>query len=154
MPLDRRRGVAAATVQVIGLSRWVQFVPGISHDATVPSRTADAHLAFELLHTWLGTVIGKTIGYALTATFTILVAFALTTGIAPRWMTFAGYATAALVATGVVIPLGIDAASLTNFVGYVACCSWLIALAVILWRAPASTSVASPVSPSRVEQTH
>ena len=66
---------------------------------------ADAHHTFELLHTWLGTVIGETIGYALTATFTILVAFALTTGIAPRWMTFAGYATAALIATGVVIPL-------------------------------------------------
>jgi hypothetical protein len=30
-------GIAAATVQVVGLSRWVLFVPGLSADATVPS---------------------------------------------------------------------------------------------------------------------
>ena len=36
-----------------------------------------------------------------------------------------GYAAAALIATGVVIPL-VDAASLTNFVGYVAWCAWLL----------------------------
>ena len=64
-------GIAAATVQVIGLSRWVLLIPGVSEDATVPSHTADAHRTFELLHTWLGTVIGETIGYALTATFTV-----------------------------------------------------------------------------------
>ena len=40
----------------------------------------------------------------------------------------------ALIATGVVIPLGLDAASITNFVGYVAWCLWLIAMAVTLWR--------------------
>ena len=41
-------------------------------------RTADAHHRFELLHTWLGNVLGETIGYALTATFTVLVVIALT----------------------------------------------------------------------------
>jgi hypothetical protein len=41
---------------------------------------------------------------------------------------------AALIATGVVIPLGVEAASLTNFTGYVAWCLWLIAMAVALWR--------------------
>jgi hypothetical protein len=70
----------AAAVQVIGLSRWVLLVPGISSDATDPSKTAGAHHTFELVHTWLGTVLGETIGYALTATFTVLVAHA----IAPR----------------------------------------------------------------------
>jgi hypothetical protein len=40
-----RLGVAAAAVQVIGLSRWVLLVPGISRDATDPARTADAHRA-------------------------------------------------------------------------------------------------------------
>src|SRR4029450_6625248 len=38
-----RLGVVAAAVQVIGLSRWVLLVPGISHDATDPSRTAAPH---------------------------------------------------------------------------------------------------------------
>jgi hypothetical protein len=59
-------GVAAATVQVVGLSRWVLFVPGISDGAIVPARTAGAYHSFELLHTWLGKVLGETIGYALT----------------------------------------------------------------------------------------
>ena len=128
-------GVAAAAVQVIGLSRWVLLVPAISRDATDPARTADAHRSFELVHTWLGTVVGETIGYALTAAFTVLITLAVTRAVAPRWMAYLGYASAALIATGVVIPLGVDAASLTNFAGYVAWCLWLLAMAVFLWRA-------------------
>jgi hypothetical protein len=56
----RRLAVAVAAVQVIGLSRWFLLVPGISRDATDPAKTADAHHAFELAHTWLGTVSGST----------------------------------------------------------------------------------------------
>ena len=59
-PLDRRVGIAAATVQVIGLSRWVLLVPGISDDAIRPGQAEDAHHTFELLHTWLGEYIGET----------------------------------------------------------------------------------------------
>jgi Domain of unknown function (DUF4386) len=131
-------GVAAAAVQVIGLSRWVLLVPGIGSDALDPARTADAHARFELVHTWLGTILGETIGYALTAVFTVLITLALTRTGAPRWMTYLGYGSAVLIATGVVIPLGLEAASLTNFAGYVAWCLWLIAMAVVLWRAPAA----------------
>ena len=127
-------GIAAATVQVIGLSRWVLLVPGVSDDALVPSRTANAHDTFETLHTWLGEVVGETVGYALTAAFTVLVTIAVTRVVAPRWMTSVGYASAALIATGVLIPLGVGAADLTNFVGYVAWCLWLIAMAVAVWR--------------------
>ena len=57
-----------------------------------PAQTADAHRTFELLHTWLGKVLGETIGYALTATFTVLVVLGVTRAIAPRWMSFLGYA--------------------------------------------------------------
>ena len=53
---------------------------------------------------------------------------------APRWLLWLGYASAALVATGVVIPLGVEVADLTNFAGYVGWCLWLIALSVVLWR--------------------
>ena len=42
-------GVAAATVQVLGLQRWVTLVPGISHDALDPARRTDAEDRFELL---------------------------------------------------------------------------------------------------------
>ena len=140
-------GITAATVQVIGLSRWVLLIPGVSQDALVPSQTAAAQHTFEQLHFWLGTIVGETIGYALTATFTVLVVIAVTRRIAPRWMSWLGYAAAALIATGVVIPLGLGAASITNFVGYIAWCLWLIAMAVVLWRvrvaAPTTTALSS-----------
>lgn len=127
-------GIAAATVQVVGLSRWVLFVPGISDAATDPARTTDAQHDFELLHTWLGEILGETIGYALTATFTVLVVVGLRRAGAAPWLTGLGLVSAVLIATGVLIPLGLHAASLTNFAGYVAWCLWLIALSVVLWR--------------------
>ena len=133
-------GIAAATVQVIGLSRWVLLIPGVSDDATVPALTVDAHRTFESLHFWLGTVIGETIGYALTATFTVLVVMTLTRpaarAVAPRWIGYLGYAAAALIVTGVLVPFGVGAATMTNFIGYVAWCVWLIVMAVVLWRSP------------------
>lgn len=132
-------GVAAATVQVVGLQRWVTLVPGISDDALDPALRAAAEDRFELLHTVLGKAIGETFGYALTATFTVLVVIALSRSILPRWLALAGYAAAVLIATGVVIPL-VEAASLTNFAGYVAWCAWLLAVAFLLVRAPADTS--------------
>ena len=141
--------MVAAAVQVIGLSRWVLLVPAISRNATDPGQTADAHRSFELVHTWLGTVLGETIGYALTATFTVLITLGVTRAIAPRWMAYLGYASAALIATGVVIPLGLHAASLTNFAGYVAWCLWLLAMAVFLWRARPAGSGDGPAARSR-----
>lgn len=141
-------GVAAALVQVVGLSRWVLFVPGISDDAQVPSRRADAVHRFELLHTWLGTVLGETVGYALTAAFTVTAIGALGERLSPRWLATLGYAAGALIATGVVIPLGLEAASLTNFAGYVLWSVWLVAMAVRLWRAPGVAPVAQPARPA------
>ena len=131
-------GIAAATVQVIGLQRWVTLVPGISQDALDPAQRADAEERFELLHTVLGKVIGETFGYALTAAFTVLVVLALRRTIMPRWMALIGYVAAALIATGVAIPI-VEQASLSNFAGYVAWCVWLLGVAVLLFRAPAST---------------
>ena len=124
-------GIAAATVQVVGLQRWFTLVPGISQDALDPAQYADAENRFEFLHTLLGKIIGETIGYALTATFTILVVIALRQTILPKWLAILGYLAAALIATGVVIPL-VEQASLTNFAGYVAWCVWLLAVAVVL----------------------
>lgn len=139
-------GIAAATVQVIGLSRWVLLIPGVSDDATVPALTADAHRTFESLHFWLGTVIGETIGYALTATFTVLVVRSVSVVrpvsrpaarvLGARWIGYLGYASAALIATGVLVPFGVGPATMTNFIGYVAWCVWLIVMAVVLWRSP------------------
>lgn len=124
-------GVAAATVQVVGLQRWVTLVPGISAEALDPTRRADSEDRFEMLHAVLGKVIGETFGYALTATFTVLVVVALSRRILPRWLALLGYVAAALIATGVVIPV-LEAASLSNFIGYVAWCLWLLAVAATL----------------------
>lgn len=126
-------GIAAAAVQVIGLQRWATLVPGVSQDALDPARRAHAEEWFELLHTVLGKVIGETFGYALTATFTVLVVIALSRTIMPRWMAVTGYLAASLIATGVVIPL-VEVASLSNFAGYIAWCAWLLAVALLLIR--------------------
>jgi hypothetical protein len=128
-------GIAAACVQVIGLSRWVLLIPGVSDDATVPALTESAHRTFDTLHFWLGTIVGETIGYSLSTVFTVLVVRSFSA----RWVGYLGYLAAGLIATGVLIPLGIDVAQLTNFVGYIAWCLWLIAMAVLLWRAPVTT---------------
>ena len=145
-------GITAASVQVIGLSRWVLLIPGVSdavdQRATVAGHTEDAHRTFESLHFWLGTVIGETIGYALTATFTVLVVMSLTRpaprAVAPRWIGYLGYAAAALIATGVLVPFGADPATMTNFIGYVAWCVWLIVMAVVLWRPRAAAGESTP----------
>ena len=126
-------GIAAATVQVVGLQRWVTLVPALSEDALDAARRATAEERFELWHTVLGKAIGETLGYALTATFTVLVVIALRRTMLPRWLALVGYAAAALIATGVVIPI-FEPASLTNFAGYVLWCVWLLAVAVVLFR--------------------
>jgi hypothetical protein len=131
-------GIAAAAVQVIGLSRWVLVVPSLSADPTPAARRT-----FELLHLWLGQVVGETLGYALTAAFTVLVASGLA-----RWLRWSGHLAAALVATGVLVPLGVDVARLTNFAGYVVWCVWLIALSVVLVLS-ARTAATAPRSTGR-----
>ena len=136
-------GVAAATVQVIGLQRWVTLVPGISDDALDPARRAAAEDRFEFLHTLLGKVVGETIGYALTAAFTVLVVIALSRTILPVWLAWTGYASAALIGTGIVIPV-LGAASLTNFAGYVLWCLWLLGVGFLLARVRDPNSLSVP----------
>jgi hypothetical protein len=126
-------GIAAASVQVIGLQRWVTLVPSISDDALDPATRAAAEDRFTLLHTVLGKIIGETFGYALTSAFTVLVVVALRRTVLPTWLAVTGIAAAALIATGVAIPV-FEPASLTNFAGYVLWCLWLIAVAIVLFR--------------------
>lgn len=126
-------GIAAATVQVTGLQRWVTLVPGLSHDALDPATRAAAEDRFELLHTVLGKAIGETLGYAFTAAFTVLVVVALRRTVLPAWLGWAGIVSAVLIATGVVIPL-FEPAGLTNFAGYVLWCVWLLAVSAVLFR--------------------
>ena len=117
-------GIAAATVQVIGLMRWPILVPGYA--------SSDNRDAFSTASDVLGTAIGETIGYALTALWTALVIAALGRRFAGRWFAWLGGLAAALVFVGVLSPLGLPVVDTANFFGYVLWSIWLIAFGIVL----------------------
>jgi hypothetical protein len=121
-------GVAAAVVQVIGLARWPLLVPGYA-----ASGNRDA---FATAHRILGTLIGETLGYALTAAWTVLVLIALGRSFAGRWFPALGGAAAVLILAGVLSPLHVPGVDLANFIGYVLWSLWLVAFAIVLVRRP------------------
>ena len=63
--------------------------------------------------------------------------------ILPVWLVWTGYASAALIATGIVIPV-LDAAGLTNFAGYVLWCVWLLGVGFLLLKVRDPRSLAVP----------
>jgi hypothetical protein len=117
-------GIAAAVVQVVGLLRWPILVPGYAADGDTD--------AFRTASNVLGTAIGETLGYALTAAWTALVIGALGRSFAGRWFPILGGTAAGLVAVGVVSPLDLPVVDEANFVGYVHNSVWLIAFGVVL----------------------
>ncbi len=144
-------GIAAGVVQVVGLLRWPLLVPGFADAATDPTSTAaqkaSAVDSFELFHDLLGGLVGETLGYALTAIWTI----ALVLGIQDRfgrWFAPVGLGSAALIATGLIEKAGLEAAGLTNFVGYIAWSLWIVAVGVALVRRPAARATAVSTTPT------
>jgi hypothetical protein len=123
-------GIAAAVVQVIGLARWPLLVPGYA-------ATGDRD-AFATAHRVLGTLIGETLGYALTAAWTLLVLIALGRAFAGWWFPALGGTAAVLIFTGVLSPLHVPGVDLANFIGYVLWSLWLVAFAIVLVRRPAA----------------
>ena len=96
----------------------------------------------------LGTVVGETLGYLLTATWTVLIIYALGKHLAGRWFTYLGLAAAALIALGILVPLDVPGMDFANFVGYILWSIWLVAFAFLIWRrsdvaTPAATDVGS-----------
>ena len=85
-------GIAAAVVQVIGLLRWPILVPGYASDAASGDAgvAAAARDSFTTASDILGTAIGETLGYLLTATWTVLVIVALGRRYAGRWFQVLG----------------------------------------------------------------
>jgi hypothetical protein len=143
-------GITAAAVQVIGLLRWPILVPGYASDAAGGNAgvAAAGRDSFTTASDILGTAIGETLGYLLTATWTVLVVVALGRRFAGRWLQVLGAVSAALVLVGVLSPFGLPVIDTANFLGYVLWSMWLIALAVVLLvheRRPA-TSQPSPTS--------
>lgn len=127
-------GIAAAVVQVVGLLRWPLLVPGYASDAASADAgvAADARDAFTTASDVLGTAIGETLGYLLTATWTVLVIVALGRRFAGRWFPLLGGVSAALVLVGVLSPLDLPVVDTANFLGYVLWSVWLIAFAVAI----------------------
>jgi hypothetical protein len=141
-------GIAAAAVQVVGLMRWPILVPGYASDAASGSAgvAAAARDSFTTASDVLGTAIGETLGYLLTATWTALVIVALGRRFAGRWFAVLGGASAALVLVGVLSPLGLPVIDTANFFGYVLWSIWLIAFGVVVLvrERRARTSASNP----------
>jgi hypothetical protein len=125
-------------VQVIGLSRWFVIVPGLAAKATDAAATAaqrtEAASTFETAHRVLGSFVGETLGYSLTAAWTVAVLMAAGSLLGGRWFKVLGLASATLIFLGVFIPLGLPGADQANFVGYIIWSVWVLILAVKLLR--------------------
>ena len=143
-------GIAAATVQVIGLLRWPILVPGYAADAA--NGSAGARDASTTASDILGTALGETLGYLLTATWTMLVIVALGRRYAGRWFAVLGAASAGLVLAGVLSPLSLPVIDTANFLGYVLWSVWLIAFAVVI-LVHERRAAAAPATPSRAAVT-
>lgn len=143
-------GIAAAVVQTIGLLRWPLLVPGFASDAASTSATtaADARDHFDTAHTILGTVIGETFGYLLTAAWTLLVVAGLGTRFAGRMFAALGTVSAAMIFLGVFSPLDLGLIDTVNFFGYVLWSGWLIWLAIGILRDARTSSTAPAVRPA------
>jgi hypothetical protein len=128
-------GIAAAVVQVIGLLRWPILVPGYASDAASGNGAiaSSARDSFTTASDILGTALGETLGYLLTATWTVLVVVALGRRYAGRWFQVLGLTSAALVLVGVLGPLDLPAVDAVNFIGYVLWSVWLIAFGVVIF---------------------
>jgi hypothetical protein len=142
-----RLGVAAAIVQVIGLSRWFLIVPGLAARATDGAATAAQRAAaadsFVTAHRVLGSFVGETLGYTLTAAWTVAVLIAVGPSLAPRWFKALGFAGATLIFIGVFVPLGLPGADMANFLGYIVWSVWVLILAVNLLRPERPRGVAT-----------
>ena len=131
-------GIAAAVVQVVGLLRWPLLVPGFAADASSPdpATAAAARDSFVLAHRILGNLIGETLGYLLTAAWTLLVLVALGRSFAGLWFIALGVVSAMLVLAGLLSPLDLPVIDLANFIGYVLWSIWLVAFAILLLLRP------------------
>jgi hypothetical protein len=129
-------------------------VPGYASDAASGNAgvAAAARDSFTTASDILGTAVGETLGYLLTATWTVLVIVALGRRYAGRWFQVFGATSAVLVLAGVLSPLGLPVIDTANFLGYVLWSVWLIAFAVVI-LVHERRRTTSPTSTSRVAVT-
>ena len=105
---------------------------------SAPTATGDS---FSTASNLLGTIVGETFGYALTAAWTTLVVIAIGRDLAGRWFQILGATSAALIFVGVLSPLELPVIDTANFVGYILWSVWLISL---VSRSSTTCAKASP----------
>jgi Domain of unknown function (DUF4386) len=145
-------GITAAVVQVIGLMRWPLLVPGYASEAASrnPGVASAARDTFTTASNILGTALGETLGYILTATWTVLVIVALGRTYAGRWFQVLGITAAVLVFVGVLSPLELPVVDTANFFGYVLWSVWLIAFGIVIFVHERRTATAGSSAPVAV----
>ncbi|MEU6072096.1 MULTISPECIES: DUF4386 family protein [Streptomyces] len=132
-------GVAAAAVQVAGLLRWPLLVPPLADRVADPDGSAaaraDAVELFAKLNSVLGQIVGETLGYLLTAAWTVLIVTALRRRfLIARPVAALALACVPLILAGLLVPFGIPGADQANFAGYVLWSLWLIVLGIGMLR--------------------
>ncbi len=135
LPVGTTIGVIAGVLQAIGLMRWPFLVPVIVNVWKDPAATAAhkdaAEVAFEIVHRFVGGVIGEHLGYLLTAVWTILVGVAIIqTHLVSPWIAALGIVAAIGVLYGVLEEVGARWAAGVNAIAYVVWSIWLIVLGV------------------------
>ena len=89
---------------------------------------------FRLAGMLLGTVVGETLGYILTAAWTVLVLMSLRSRFAGRVFVALGAVSASLIVLGVLSPFELPLIDTANFIGYILWVLWLLWMAVRLLR--------------------
>lgn len=123
-------GVSASVVQVIGLARWLVLVPFLD-----PAQARDVAV-FAWANRWLGAVIGESLGYLLTAAWTVALIATARREVRTPALAATGLLLALMIAAGLLVPLGVPGADQANFAGYVGWSVWLVVLAVRVNRQP------------------
>jgi hypothetical protein len=145
-------GVLAGLVQSMGLARWVFLTPFLARTYQDPASSESAKQAavivFQSFNQYAGAGLGEHLGYLFTATWTILISFALIRArIAPRWLGLASALIAVGILAGDLKVAGVAAVAQINSIAYIAWALWLIALGALLWiRAPVTAPASSAVS--------
>jgi hypothetical protein len=130
-------GVAAAVVQLVGLARWPLLAPSLAAAVADPASSSVDRAGAVDQFTWLNTVLGQGLGeaggYLLTAAWTVLVLLALRQRfVLSPVFTAMGLASAVLILSGLLVPLGVPGAGSANFAGFLLWTAWIVWFGVLL----------------------
>jgi Domain of unknown function (DUF4386) len=143
-------GVLGAFAQMLGWVRWPIAVPGLADAWTDPTATATQReataAAYDVLNGYAGGALGEHLGWLLQGIWAVGIAvLLLRSRRLPRWFAVLGLALAGAWALAVptATAVGLETLELWGLNAYTAWYLWILALGVVLLRAPSSASAAS-----------